>query len=84
MAEAVRVLPCELGLVRANELLAHERQEPRHLGLAVGECPDSALVEHVTLDRAALEDRPLGGVELVESSRQQRLDGRGHADLVVP
>ena len=81
MTEAIRLLARELRCVRANELLAYERHQSRRLRLAVRERLDGALVEHVALDRAALEDGALRRVELVETSREQRLDRRRHGDL---
>jgi hypothetical protein len=41
-------------------------------------------VEDIALDRAALEHRPLGRVELVETGRQKSVDRRRHSDLAVP
>ena len=54
------------------------------LRLAVREGLHGALVEHAALDRAALEDGALGRVELIEASREQRVDGGRDADLATP
>ena len=83
MAEAIGLLARELRCVGTDELLAYERDQSWRLRLAVGERLDGALVEHVALDRAALEDGALRRVELIETSRQKRLNGRWHADLAT-
>jgi hypothetical protein len=40
-------------------------------------------MEHAALDRAALEDGALSRVELVQPSREERLDRRRYADLAI-
>ena len=85
VAEAEGVLARELGAVGADELLAHERDQPlAPLRLAVAERLDGAAVEDLALDGAALEHRALRRVELVEPRREQRLDRRRHRDVAPP
>ena len=84
VAEAVGVLTRELGLVRADELLADQAgQAALHLRLLRGERLHRATVEDAPLDRAALEHAALGRLELVEPRREQRLDRPRHRDLAV-
>jgi hypothetical protein len=83
MVEAVGLLPGELRSIGPDELLADERVQHWRQRVAVYESLDGALVEDIALDRAALEHRPLGRVELVETCREECLDRRGHADLGV-
>jgi hypothetical protein len=67
MAEAERVFARYLGLVGADELLAHERsQVSGHRVLCRCQRPHRSSVEDAALDRAALQDVPLRGVELIE------------------
>jgi hypothetical protein len=73
VAEAEAVLARQLRPIRANELLAHECGQPRrHLALAGAEGLDTAAVEDLSLDGAALEHPPLGRLKLVEPGRKQR------------
>ncbi len=76
VAEAEAVLAYEVGLVRPDQLLAHERGQARsHVGLVGCERLHGAAVEDLTLDRAPLEHAPLGRLELIEARREQRLQG---------
>ena len=61
VAEAEGVLARKLRLVRADQLLAHERGESRRRPRLLGsERLDGAAVEDAALDRAALEHAALG------------------------
>ncbi len=71
VAKAECVVAGEHGLVRAHELLPHERGQPRHDGGVVrSERLDGAPVEHATFDRAALEYGTLPRLELIEPRRE--------------
>ena len=85
VAEAVRDLAREEGLVRSDQLLAHEgAQEGGNRGIErlVGERLHRAAVEHLALDGSALDHRPLVAGEAIEASGEQRVDsgrdGDGH------
>ena len=82
MPEAVGVVAGQLRAVGPDELLPHQRDEPLvDVAVAVCQRRDRAAVEDAALDRAALEHRTLGRVELVEAGSEQRLDRRRHLDL---
>ena len=84
VAEAERVLAGERGPVGPDQLLAHQRGQPRgHLLLGRGEGLDGAAVEELALDRAALEHAPVGSLELVEPGGKKRPQRRWHDDLVA-
>ena len=84
VAEAEAVLARDLSPFRRDQLLADEAGEPRcHLRLVGDERLDGAAVEDLPLDRAALEHGPLGLLEPVEASRQQRLERRRDDHLAV-
>ncbi len=84
VAEAERVVTGEHGLVGTDELLPHERGQPRdHDRLLGNERLDGASVEHAAFDRPALEHGALGRLELVEPRGEQRLDRRRHRDVPV-
>ena len=84
VTEAEAVLPGNLRPVRTDELAPDERGEPRrHLRLVGRECLHGPSVEDLAFHGAALEHAPLGSVELVESSREQRLESRRHSDLIA-
>ena len=64
---------------RPDELLANEAEQTRgHVGVVGREGRDRAAVEDLSLDRAPLERGPLGGRELVEPRREERLDRPRH------
>ncbi len=67
MAEAVRLVPRELRRIGTDDLLAHEGDQLWRLRFAVSERLHDALVEDAALDRATLEHRPLGRLELIET-----------------
>ena len=82
MAEAKCVFAWKPRVVRANQLLAHERGETgRYLLLDVFQRLDRAAVEDLAFDRPALEHRSLGRLELVEPRGEQRLQRGRHRDL---
>ncbi|HEY7208342.1 MAG TPA: hypothetical protein VH416_08870 [Gaiellaceae bacterium] len=82
VAEAEGVVAGNLRFVRLNQLLAHERiQAHTELWFLVDEVFDSALVEHATRNRSALEHTTFGRVQLVETSSKERLDRRRHREL---
>ena len=71
MAEAEGVVPRDLRAIRADERLADERGEARrHLSIS-GERLDGAAVEDLPFDRASLQDRALGRLQLVEARGEQ-------------
>jgi hypothetical protein len=83
VAKAVAVLAHELGGVGADQLAAGERREPRRQpGLLRCQRLHGPAVEDLALDRATLEHAPLGRVEPVEASREERLQRLRHHDLV--
>ena len=84
VAETKRVLAWELRPVRSDQLLPYKSAKAgRHVGRFRSKRLDCAAVEHLTLDRAALEHASLRFVELVKTGRQQRLDRRRHRNLAV-
>jgi len=84
VAETKRVLAWELRPVRSDQLLPYQSAKAgRHVGRFRSKRLDCAAVEHLTLDRAALEHASLRFVELVKTGRQQRLDRRRHRNLAV-
>ena len=67
--------------MRTDQLFADEAAEAKfHVGAQalVGECAHRQPMEHLALDRTALERLPLVGVEAFEPRDQQRLDRRRH------
>src|SRR6266571_8725323 len=80
MAEAIRLTSRQLRRDGTQQLLPDERGERRVLRLAVRQSRDGVLVEDATLDRATLEHAALFLVQLVEASREERLDRRRHLD----
>ena len=83
MPEAKGVLGRQLRLVGADQRLADESgQAWRHLA-RIRQRLYRAAVKDLALDGAALEHLPLGPVELVEASVEERLQRRGHRDLAV-
>ena len=77
MAEPEAVLACELGPVRADQLLSNESGEAGgHLVLIGCKRLHRPAMEDFAFDRAALEHAALGGLELVEACREQRLQRR--------
>ena len=82
--EAERILARELRLVGPHELLAHQRAEAGHrLELLRGESLHSPAMEDSAFDGTPLEHAALGGVQLVEARRQQRLDRRWNRHVAV-
>ena len=86
MAEAEAVVAEKDGPVRADELLANERDQvradrgPCRGGKQLG---NGAAMEQPPLDRSPLNHGALGGLEPVEASREQRLDRRRDDQLAV-
>jgi hypothetical protein len=81
VVEAEGVLSRELGLVRADQALAHERGQPRrHLPVG-GERVDRSAVEDLALDRSPLEHRALARLELVEAGGEKRAQGGRNGDI---
>ena len=81
VAKAVGVFAGQQRLLRPDQILANERQQPAiHLPVLRRQGDDSAAVEDLTLDGAPLEHSSLCVVELVQPGRKQRLDRRrnGH------
>jgi hypothetical protein len=75
--EAVRIVAGELRSVGPDELLADESDEALvDRAVALGERGDRAAVEGTPLDRSTLEDRALGGIELVQPCGEQRVNRR--------
>ena len=82
MAEAIRVLAGDLGLVGTNEVVPHEGcQQGSHLCPLWGECLDGTVMEELALDRAQLQQHPLRLFELVEARGEQGPQGRRDIDL---
>ncbi len=85
MAKAECIFPREQGAVRPDQLLPHERGQLWREPCVVGhQRLYDRVVKHFAFDGAALEDRPLGRVQLVKARREQRLERRRHVDLAVP
>ena len=84
MPEPERIIARQLGRIRTQELLAHERHQTGGNRLLFGrECLHRADVEELALDRAARQHCTLRRIELIESRGEQRLDRRRHDDLAV-
>ena len=84
VTEPEPVVSRKLRSVRSDELLANERRQPGRDPEFLGcESLDSAAMEDLALDRASLQHDPLLGLELVESSREQRLDRRRDDDIRI-
>ncbi len=82
VTEAEAVVAREQRSLRPDQLLADERRQARrHLRLHGSERLHRAPVEDLSLDRAALEDAPLGCVELIEARCEQRPKGGRDHDL---
>ena len=87
VAEAEAVLAGDLRLVRSDQLLADEcREARRYHRLVQSKRLNCAAVEDLSLDRSALQDGPLGLLQLVEARRKQCLEGRwdDHLTVVLP
>ena len=84
MPEPERVLASELRPVRPDQLLAGQCQQPgpnvraRRL---LAERRDGPGMEHLALDRSALDHRALVGVEPVQARGQEQVDRRRHGDV---
>ncbi len=84
VAEAVAVLAGQLRVLGADEVLAHQSDEPAvHRRLVLDERCNAAPVEDLSLDRAAFEHVALRRIELVEACGQQGLDRRRNLDLLA-
>src|SRR5436190_6596016 len=84
MTEAKAVLARKDRPIGADQLLAHKGREPgRHLALSRRKRLDSAAVEELALDRAALERLPLRWCKLVQTGREKRAKCRRNGDLAV-
>src|SRR5262245_14193994 len=69
------VVAGEVGSIRTDQLLAHEREQTRtDVGLLLlgGELSDCAAVEAPALDRGSLDDRPVGSSKPVNAGREER------------
>ena len=85
MAKAERFVLGNGCAVGANQLLSHkcgEMRPDRRSDRGRGELGDRAAVEDLALDRASLDDDALVAVQPVEPGLEQRVDRRGHDDLV--
>jgi hypothetical protein len=74
------------GLVGADHLLAHEREEMCGQLVAFQrrrEPLQGTAVEYVPFDRTSADRVALAGAEAVESRLEERLDRRGHGDLAL-
>ena len=76
------VLTGEEWLLPLDEVLPHERGQERCDLIPLSERLNGLPMEDFPFDRAALEHRPLQGVEPVEASSDQGLEVRGHDELV--
>ena len=82
MAEAVGILAGDLRVVRLDQLLAHQRNQPRRYVLfLVAKRMHGALMEDAPGDGCSLENAAFGWVELVEPGGKKRLDRRRHRYL---
>ena len=84
VAEAVGLLVGVDGLVRADQLLPHEREEMGGDVVALArrrELLHRPAVEDLPFDGAAADHVPLARAEPVEPGLQERLDRRRHHDL---
>ncbi len=82
VAEAVALLAGDLGAVRPDQLPTDQRAEPGPwISLRRGEGRDSAAVEDLALDGGRFQYPALGRIELIETSREQRLQRRRHRHL---
>ena len=84
VAEAVCLLVGVDGLVRADQLLPHEREEMGGDVVALGrrrELLHRPAVEDLPFDGTAADHVPLARAEPVEPGLQERLDRRRHHDL---
>ena len=82
--EAIGTLVAKGRARRRDELLASERCKEATEAtarLALIQRGDCRRVEDLTHDRGPFQGRPLIGTKAIESSRQQRGDGRRHRDL---
>ncbi|TML75240.1 MAG: hypothetical protein E6G12_09695 [Actinobacteria bacterium] len=82
VAKAEGVLTGEEWLLPLDEVLPHERGQERCDLIPLSERLNGLPMEDFPFDRAALEHRPLQGVEPVEASGDQGLEVRGHDELV--